>query len=110
MVFSECMRKLCKATNQWGLYLSTFEPDGMETDTFLKELPLAAPGLLDENYHELFLEGRIVLMFANQEECNAVYGNVIGDDGPTDTNEYDGDVRVYALTCDNEGSLRNENT
>jgi predicted membrane GTPase involved in stress response len=33
-----------------------------------------------------------------------------GEDGPTAMNPYDGNVKIYALTCNPEGKLLNENT
>jgi hypothetical protein len=42
-------------------------------------------------------------------ECKT-YDKTVGDDGPTELNNYGGPARVYALTCNLYGQLENENT
>jgi hypothetical protein len=38
------------------------------------------------------------------------FWSVVGDDGPTKTNPYNGPVRVFACTYDPDGITMNENT
>lgn len=100
----ELFRLYCKSTKQWGLLISFWH----EGDDY-KEILKAAPYL---NFHD---DGQVIIdgqgyFFGTQEEVNRRYNLTVGDDGPTATNPYDGPARVYALTCDDAGVLRNENT
>jgi hypothetical protein len=48
-------------------------------------------------------------VFDTEEDMNAFYDNIVGDDGPTKSNPYNGQIKIYALTCGPNGLL-NENT
>lgn len=74
------------------------------------EVCLAAPYLKCEKLWQVQFAGVAYLFFDSEEELDRYYNKTVGDDGPTETNSYDGPVRVYALTCDPSGSLMNENT
>ena len=56
------------------------------------------------------MDGLGYLFFNTEAECCAAFEDIVGDDGPTKKNPYDGPMRVYALTCDPHGELMNENT
>ena len=51
-----------------------------------------------------------MLTFDTEKEMEKHYDLTVGDDGPTKYNSYDGECRVYALTCSNTGELLTENT
>ena len=55
------------------------------------------------------LDGKIWLTFPTYAAALDVFGGIVGDDGPTHTNSYDGPGRVYALLAGPDG-LITENT
>ena len=95
--------RLCKAEGKWGMII-TFDPDfGWD------EIRKAAP-FLDEYDLQIYLDGAGFFLFDSQEECEEHYDMVVGDDGPTRLNDYNGQCRVYALTISSDGQPMNENT
>ena len=102
----ELMQELCKINKKYGMYFS-FDT---EEDFTLSELYQAAPYLQYENNEQAMCDGYGVMFFDSQEGCDEFYNMTVGDDGPTKSNKYDGDCRVYALTCDSNGVLLNSNT
>jgi hypothetical protein len=69
----------------------------------------AAPYLRDVDL-QIAVDGQATIVCDSWEECEALYDQTVGDDGPTKTNPYDGPGRVYALTIDATGQMQNENT
>lgn len=55
-------------------------------------------------------DGYGFFLFDTEAELNRYYESTVGDDGPMKYNKYKGPARVYALTCDPDGYLLNENT
>lgn len=96
--------RLCGATKKWGLYIS--EQMGYPLEEFIK----AAPYLNEEQFNQIIIERYGMILFDSQEEMNKYYDMTVGDDGPMPLNNYSGPARVYALTCDPNGQLLNENT
>jgi len=70
----------------------------------------AAPYLSLKEHGQLITEGEGILIFEDNAEMEHYYKMTIGDDGPTESNPYDGIYRVYALCCDAEGKFIGENT
>ncbi len=107
--FDKILSLLCKAKGKYGMYLSwnlwNLSNDGYSV---ARELKKACPILPDDI---LFLhDGFTYLFFDSYEEMNHAYLQVVGDDGPTSLNSYDGPERVYACTCDDQGKPLTENT
>lgn len=97
----ECFKELCKLSGQHGLYLN------YDSDRYgYEDIKLAVPFLSRDD----FIQDRNIFLFDNERECTEHFDMVVGDDGATKLNKYNGEVRVYALTCDNYGLLRTENT
>ena len=48
--------------------------------------------------------------FDTENEMMDAYLDMVGDDGPTTRNPYNGDYRVYAMTVSNYGEILTENT
>ena len=80
------------------------------TDSDWDELILAAPYLNIHDHAAYLLNESLLLVFDTVQEMEEAYWSTVGDDGPTDTNPYNGPVRVYALTISPEGIFLNENT
>ncbi len=101
----DTLQVLCKSTCKWGMYISFFVPEHEED-----EAELAAPYLNLEKHMQIIIDGNGYLLFDTKEEMEEKFWMTVGDDGPTETNKYDGGTRVYALTCGPDGQLLNENT
>jgi hypothetical protein len=99
--------RLCKESQKWGLFISIYEPEGGPY-----EAQSAAPYLDDgEDEHlQIITDGVGFFLFDTKEDMNIHYRATIGDDGPTELNSYNGETRIYALTCDPFGQALNENT
>lgn len=108
MTACDLFQHYCRLAGKWGLYLSVAEcPEEDYTDNLAAATMLAQD---DEHFFRLIYEDAVYIFFDTEEEMRAVYGRVVGDEGPTEANPYDGPCRVYALTCRNDGRLLNENT
>lgn len=99
---------LCAATKKWGMLISWWSGAVLPEDLFI-ELQKAAPYLTMEHAQSM-IESQAYLLFDSREEMEHHYDLTVGDDGPTELNKYRGPLRVYAITCDPEGQLENENT
>ncbi len=100
----DMFQRICGSEKKWGLYLSF--------DTSFGPLALhrSCP-FLDAHLHwEVFCKGNAALFFDSEGEMRYHYDQVIGDDGPTKLNDYDGPGCVYALTCGPDGNFLTENT
>lgn len=96
---------LSSATGKWAIYASWALLEGQNPE----ELFSAAPWLQGCSM-QIQVEEMVVALFDSEEEARAVYGSTVGDDGPTKTNPYHGDVRVYALLVSPEKGGTTENT
>lgn len=94
----EVFQALCKAHGKWGLFLDS----PVEGDTW--EIAKAVPWLADDqNALSALLSDSQTFLFDSEEELNRHYYDVVGEDGSTPTNPYEGPAAVYALTCDPTG-------
>lgn len=84
----------------------------------MDDVTLAAPylalgfqgGAFDSSICQIQVDGYGILLFETEDEVNRYYDMTVGDDGPTQSNPYNGPVRIYALTCSDRGILMRENT
>lgn len=97
----EITDKLAIATKQHVLYLS-------HSGGNASELTKAALNVKFEDIIELS-GSRIWLTFSTYEEAYGVFEGIVGDDGPTPTNSYNGKCRVYAYLAGPNGGIT-ENT
>jgi len=96
------LQLLCKMCNKWGMYL--------DCHTYPNEFLLAAPYLNLQEHAQFIVENGGIILFDTEEEMNKCFNSTIGDDGPTKTNPYNGNTKVYAITCNIDGQFLNENT
>lgn len=110
------MMHICKQESKWGVYLSwnvdyddktAFEEWSKNISPILGKV-LENMGPYDDFY--LFCAGFLMCLYDTNKEMYRTYFSVVGDDGPTAYNKYNGNFRIYALTCSNEGMLLIENT
>jgi len=116
MTIHEALCRLCKTLDKWGLYLS-FDEEEFTPEEAKKACPfLNFEDDNDVNYtedqtdYQAYSDGHIFVMCDTEEECYKLYNQTVGDDGPTDTNHYNGPCRVYALTINSNGEMESENT
>lgn len=108
---SDTLEILAKATKKPCLYLNLEDHWGYkDPGKFFNELLKAAPYLNLKDHGQAILDGCAFIVCEDEAELSRLYYQTVGDDGPTKTNKYRGKVRVYALTCDANGELQNENT
>ena len=89
--------------NQFVVYMSTSEQDP-------NALLGPAPFLSNEELNHLAYKGSLYLLFPRGEDAYNTFHQVVGDDGPTRTNPYNGPVKVYACVCGPDGKITTENT
>lgn len=110
--WADQIRFACRGAGRWGLHLSFPACEDAESEPAQAVLS-AAPILKELTYSYKFsvlLDGKALLLFDDKQSATAAFGAVVGDDGPTETNPYDGPGRVYALLCDPNGNCITENT
>lgn len=103
---STVLQELCRLRGAWGLYLSHVPSAGIGP----YELHRAVPFLDEAEALKLWHSDRAWLFFDSEAAMTEAFGQVVGDDGPTGSNDYDGPARVYAITCAPTGDLLSENT
>lgn len=102
MTSPDLFEEYLKSTGTYGCLLSTsFDGD-------IEELQKAVPLLPYERVIDLFFNN-IFVTFDTREEAKAFFDTVVGDDGPTKTNPYNGPASVYAWWGGPEGII-SENT
>ena len=101
---TQTLQQLCMSSSKWGMYFNIC-PSHPLTD-----VPRAAPWLSLQDHSQTICDENSYVLFDSEEEMLSVYEQTVGDDGPTESNAYNGPVRVYALTCDPTGQMMNENT
>lgn len=102
LTWTKAVDELAKALNKWVLYLSHSSGE-------LPDIEKAAPiGLSKTQLIDLYID-RIWVVFDNERDARTAFGKVVGDDGPTKTNTYDGPGRVYAYLSGPDGGIT-ENT
>ena len=99
--------KACKQCGQWGVLLVVSNDAGNDPS----EVAKAAPCLTEDQVLALMLAPEpLFLFYGSENEARAAYGLVVGDDGPTGSNSYNGVARVYAELCNPQGRILTENT
>jgi hypothetical protein len=91
-----------KSAEKYGCLLS----GGSQVEP--SELQRAVPLLPYENVLDLCFRN-VFVMFDTREEAKAFFDTVVGEDGPTKTNPYNGPANVYACWGGPEGII-SENT
>ena len=107
---NQILSALCLAQEKWGLYILPNTGD-LDPKDWMAETAKAAPWLTCGEMNEvMFSSDGSYFLFDSEQEMKDAYNQTVGDDGPTNTNPYDGVARVYCLTCDPMGQCRTENT
>lgn len=105
---TQALMELCKSTKKWGMLLSLDQHyDGADKTGY--EEALKAAKCINQDDIQMLGDGYGILL-GTKKEIEHAYELVVGDDGPTKLNPYNGPATVYALTCDSRGRLHNENT
>lgn len=93
----------CQLSGKWAVYLSM-------PDYPCRQLIKAANFLSLKDDYQAMHDGEMIVMCDSERECEEVFSRVVGRDGPTVLNKYNGECRIYALTCNPDGQFMNENT
>jgi len=114
MTIHEALGHLCKATNKYGLYLS-FDEEEFTPEEAKKACPFLDfsdddQSLIDNSDYQAYADGYLFVLCDTYDECYNLFGSVVGDEGATKTNPYNGDCRVFAMTINNNGEIENTNT
>jgi hypothetical protein len=107
-VFSlhEVAQELAKATGKPVVFLGYDWNNNGDTDP--TEIFKAAPIFRDNI--QACGDGYGFVLCDDEPQMRKVFDSIVGDDGPTKSNSYDGAVRVYALAIDASGEMLTENT
>ena len=100
---TEALEDLCMKFEMWAVYISFIE------DHEWPEICKAAPFLVEDTDYQLLTDGRGVLLCESEKEAYKIFDQIVGDDGPTETNLYNGPANVYALVIGPDG-METENT
>lgn len=105
---TKTLQELAKALKKPCMYISIQYPSDDIAD--FEDALKAAPYLSVEEDGQILMDDCGYIVFDSDEEMEKTFCQTVGDDGPTETNKYDGATRVYAITCSADGELQNENT
>ncbi len=100
------LEALCKSHKKWGMSYHVNTPEPSRED-FLASAAWVKNLSEDEQLYAWFYGGGYVL-FDTEEELLSAYNQTLGDDNKGDPREEK--CSIYALTCDPNGCLINENT
>jgi len=98
----ELIQEYAKTVKKPCVYIS-WQGDFYKPTEVVKAAPYLDPGFVLQH-------DDAVVICDSYEEMEKVYGQTVGDDGPTTLNPYNGPAGVYALTCNAAGEWENENT
>lgn len=108
---TQAFQLLCKSTKKWGvsIYIGNWKnPD--EVQKAAPYLDFAKNDEKHENDAQIMTDEMGIILTDTEKECDQIFNQTIGDDGPTKENPYNGPQRIYALTCNPNGELQTENT
>jgi hypothetical protein len=94
----EIIREYCKLT---GKYIIIFAIDDCID---IRETQKAIPFITIDDLFQYDC-----VLCDSEEEVYDLFNRIVGDDGPTELNKYDGPARVHALVCGPNG-FETENT
>jgi hypothetical protein len=100
----QVISELAKLSNKWIVQVS-FDGNGNPNET-IKACPILD---LQLDAHILF-EGSGLILCDNEPEAYYTFNRIVGDDGPTKLNSYNGPVKVYACVYAPTGFAMTENT
>ena len=100
---TELVQHYCKLSGKWAVVLCTPE------ESSFADLQDAA-NFLTEDDCQAMTDGLMIVMCDSEDEHWTVFNSIVGDDGPSDLNSYNGPCRIYAWTCGPDGDILTENT
>jgi len=95
--------RIARAERVWALHLSTSD----NLDLNAPQSPV--PFLRSDERLQLQLNGWLLLLLPTEESAKRLFDQVVGDDGPSQANSYEGPHRVYAYLAGPNGGIT-ENT
>lgn len=101
--WAKVIEDLAAARKCWVLHLRDCSPAEVTCAELTKACPILAGALY------CLAEGTCAVYFDDEPSALAAFGQIVGDDGPTKTNSYNGPARVYAYLAGPNGGIT-ENT
>lgn len=111
MTIIDALALLCKTKGCYGLYLSfgdEFNPGELKKAVPFLDLGSLEPD--DIGDYQAVCDEYMFVECKSKAECYRLFNQVVGDDGPTKSNPYNGPTRVYAVTINNRGEIGGTNT
>lgn len=99
------LSSLCVAKRKPGMSL-TADDHSVNMAEFQKAAPFISGGTA----FSMACGNTVFVFFDTEPEMFTAFDSVVGDDGPTETNPYDGPASVMATACDASGRERGSNT
>jgi hypothetical protein len=123
MTIVKVLCRFCKAVGKCGLYLfldSDMDGNSFSPEEYKKAVPFLnfdditcdrkGQNILDTDDWQCLADEHMFVLCDSYEECTRLFESVVGDDGPTKTNRYDGPCRVFAMTINEKGEMERTNT
>ncbi len=105
----EIIELLSKHNEKFYIYTSGWDLSEYSSDEIFGAFPALKDGYENEEINSQALyDGYVILEFDTFEEMDLVFKNIVGDDG-SETNNYSGNLRIYAITI-YDGYAQNVNT
>ncbi len=105
ITLTELVQKHCKLTQQWAVVIYPSSDDHSFSD-----MQGAVPFLDLNNDLQAMADGLMIVLCDSEMEHDRVFNSIVGDDGPTKLNKYNGPYKAYAWTCGPDGEILTENT
>lgn len=103
----------CRATGRWVVCFSPwFDGESFDNGSSYGEMLKAAPILADPaepDAGQVITDGMGFIVCGDESQAIHEYNRIVGDDGPTAENPYNGPVHIYACIFGPSGCT-NENT
>lgn len=103
-------KKFCQTNKKFGVFVSMGSSPTYEETEELKKAIKIKEIFDNKDYIQFLIDGCCYVICDTLEEADNCYQKIVGDDGPTTLNDYNGPCRVYACLIDNNGLAINENT
>jgi hypothetical protein len=99
----EFTKLFCKLTNKWCVYISCPDIEEEWTKSEWNEVLKAAPCLSKDEDFQILIDNEGWIVCDTKEEAYSIFEQIVGDDGPTRVNSYDGNMGVYACIYNSQG-------
>jgi hypothetical protein len=107
LTVTDLVQRHCLLTKQWAVVLY---PGGDDLDEIEKAAPFIDTRGIEWDDTQAVVDGLMIVLCDSEAEHDRVFDSIVGPDGPTLLNPYDGPCKIYAWTCGPDGEILTENT